>query len=357
MDVNLTGTFLCCREAAKVMIPQGRGSIVNIASVGAFISFRPAHGQVVPYTTSKAAIVHMTQDLAAQWSEKGIRVNAIAPGQVESGMTYTLDDAHRKDVVDSILFGPDRQSGGGCRGPGDARIGCRQFHHWPDLSRRRRPGTRVERQGIRVKADDRFILPAVLREQYYRAGQWRSEDLWTSFVAVAARRPQATAFVDGERRITFAALGREAERFSCALREQGLKPGDVAVIHGRHCIESNISILGGAHSGVVVALLPHLFSTDQIRGVLDNTGARVLVSLGEPAEVERARQATRERPLAAFVVADTAKASDAPADGSVTTWSAFLTSGDGRKKHMSHDRPMHSCCSCSHRGRPASPRA
>lgn len=105
MDVNLTGTFLCCREAAKVMIPQGRGSIVNIASVGAFISFRPAHGQVVPYTTSKAAIVHMTQDLAAQWSEKGIRVNAIAPGQVESGMTYTLDDAHRKDVIDSILLG------------------------------------------------------------------------------------------------------------------------------------------------------------------------------------------------------------------------------------------------------------
>lgn len=105
MDVNLTGTFLCCREAARAMIPQGRGSIINVASVGAYISYRPKFGQVVPYTTSKAAIVHLTQDLAAQWAEKGIRVNAIAPGQVESGMTYTLTESYRQGVIDSILLG------------------------------------------------------------------------------------------------------------------------------------------------------------------------------------------------------------------------------------------------------------
>jgi gluconate 5-dehydrogenase len=104
MDVNLTGTYLCCREAARAMIPRGGGSIINIASVGAFISYRPAFGQVVPYTTSKAAIVHLTQDLAAQWAAKGIRVNAIAPGQVESGLTYTLEDSYRQSVVDSILL-------------------------------------------------------------------------------------------------------------------------------------------------------------------------------------------------------------------------------------------------------------
>jgi gluconate 5-dehydrogenase len=105
MDVNLTGTFLCCREAARVMIPQGRGSIINVASVGAYLSYRPKFGQVVPYTTSKAAIVHLTQDLAAQWAERGIRVNAIAPGQVESGMTYTLEESYRQSVIDSILLG------------------------------------------------------------------------------------------------------------------------------------------------------------------------------------------------------------------------------------------------------------
>lgn len=103
MDVNVTGTFLCCREAARAMIPRG-GSIINVASVGAFISYTPEYGQIVPYTTSKAAIVHLTQDLAAQWAAKGIRVNAIAPGQVESGLTYTLSDSHRQSVIDSILL-------------------------------------------------------------------------------------------------------------------------------------------------------------------------------------------------------------------------------------------------------------
>lgn len=104
MDVNVTGTFICCREAARAMIPRGGGSIINVASVGAFISYRPQYGQIVPYTTSKAAIVHLTQDLAAQWADKGIRVNAIAPGQVESGMTYTLADSYRQSVIDSILL-------------------------------------------------------------------------------------------------------------------------------------------------------------------------------------------------------------------------------------------------------------
>lgn len=104
VDVNLTGTFLACRHAARHMIAAGRGTIVNIASVGAFISYRPEDGQVVPYTTSKAAIVHLTQDLAAQWAEHGIRVNAIAPGSLGTGMTETLADDVRDKVVSRILL-------------------------------------------------------------------------------------------------------------------------------------------------------------------------------------------------------------------------------------------------------------
>ncbi|WP_019517660.1 SDR family NAD(P)-dependent oxidoreductase [Sphingomonas sp. Mn802worker] len=115
MDVNVTGTFLACRHAARHMITQGQGAIINIASVGAFISYRPDAGQVVPYTTSKAAIVHLTSDLAAQWAEHGIRVNAIAPGSIETGMTETLDPAIQEKTRAGILLGrfgrPDEVSG------------------------------------------------------------------------------------------------------------------------------------------------------------------------------------------------------------------------------------------------------
>jgi len=104
MDVNVTGTFLACRHAARHMIPNGGGAIVNIASVGAFISYQPDAGQVVPYTTSKAAIVHLTSDLAAQWARDGIRVNAIAPGSIETGMTETLDPAIQEKTREGILL-------------------------------------------------------------------------------------------------------------------------------------------------------------------------------------------------------------------------------------------------------------
>jgi len=73
-----------------------------------------------------------------------------------------------------------------------------------------------------------------------------------------------------------------------------------------------------------------MFSADQIRGVLDNTGARFLVALGETAEIERARQAGGERRLAAFVVADSVQLHETPSGGPVTRWSAFLASGNGR---------------------------
>jgi gluconate 5-dehydrogenase len=104
VDVNLTGTFLACRQVARRMIASGGGAIINIASVGAFLSYVPEAGQVVPYTTTKAAIVHLTQDLAAQWAAHNIRVNAIAPGSVESGMTDTLNEDVRQRLLSRILL-------------------------------------------------------------------------------------------------------------------------------------------------------------------------------------------------------------------------------------------------------------
>jgi gluconate 5-dehydrogenase len=104
VDVNLTGTFLSCRHAARYMIPRQSGVMINIASVGAFLSYTPEAGQVVPYTTTKAAIVHLTQDLAAQWACHGIRVNAIAPGSVRTGMTETLKEDVREKLLSRILL-------------------------------------------------------------------------------------------------------------------------------------------------------------------------------------------------------------------------------------------------------------
>ena len=104
VDVNLTGTFLACRHAARHMIARGGGAMINIASVGAFLSYTPDAGQVVPYTTTKAAMVHLTSDLAAQWAHHGIRVNAVAPGSVETGMTETLDETIQQKLLDGILL-------------------------------------------------------------------------------------------------------------------------------------------------------------------------------------------------------------------------------------------------------------
>lgn len=104
VDVNLTGTFLACRHAARHMIAHGGGAMINIASVGAFLSYTPDAGQVVPYTTTKAAMVHLTSDLAAQWAQHGIRVNAVAPGSVETGMTETLTEGIQQKLLDGILL-------------------------------------------------------------------------------------------------------------------------------------------------------------------------------------------------------------------------------------------------------------
>lgn len=105
MQVNLTGAFLASQAAARHMLRRGSGSIINIASTGGMTSFMPNMAQIVPYTTSKAALIHLTADLAAQWAAQGVRVNAIAPGSFESGMLLSVDAARRDALCSRIPAG------------------------------------------------------------------------------------------------------------------------------------------------------------------------------------------------------------------------------------------------------------
>ncbi len=77
IDVNVTGTFLCSRAAARIMAQRGAGAIVNVASVDALAS--SAQG-LTHYTTSKHAIAGLTRSLAMELAPHGVRVNAVCPG-------------------------------------------------------------------------------------------------------------------------------------------------------------------------------------------------------------------------------------------------------------------------------------
>ena len=96
LDVNGTGTFLCCQAFGRAMLARGNGRIVNIASVSGLIGQDPDLMDAVGYTASKGAVVALTRDLAVKWARRGVTVNAVAPAFFPTRMTKGLIDHHEE---------------------------------------------------------------------------------------------------------------------------------------------------------------------------------------------------------------------------------------------------------------------
>ncbi len=81
IDLNVTGLFLLTQAVAKTaFLPQGKGAVVNVASIEGLQGHHPDRPGTIAYNTAKGAVINMTRALAAEWGPRNIRVNALAPG-------------------------------------------------------------------------------------------------------------------------------------------------------------------------------------------------------------------------------------------------------------------------------------
>ena len=103
IEVNLTSTFEMCQLAGRVMLEQGRGKIVNIASMYAYFG----GVRVAAYTASKAGVAQLTKALANEWASRGVNVNAIAPGYVKTQMNSHVwgDPVRSAEIIGRLPAG------------------------------------------------------------------------------------------------------------------------------------------------------------------------------------------------------------------------------------------------------------
>jgi NAD(P)-dependent dehydrogenase (short-subunit alcohol dehydrogenase family) len=104
MEVNLFGPFLCCRAFGRIMLQQGSGSIVNVASVAGLLGVADR----AAYNASKHGLVGLTRTLAAEWGGRGVRCNAVCPGWVKTPMDDSAQDAglyRDSDIINRVPLG------------------------------------------------------------------------------------------------------------------------------------------------------------------------------------------------------------------------------------------------------------
>ncbi len=101
LDINLTGTFYCCREAVPAMIRARYGRIVNIASV---VGQMGNAGQA-NYVASKAGMIGLTKSMAREFAGRQVTVNAVTPGFIDTEMTRILPDSAREKLLSIVPLG------------------------------------------------------------------------------------------------------------------------------------------------------------------------------------------------------------------------------------------------------------
>jgi NAD(P)-dependent dehydrogenase (short-subunit alcohol dehydrogenase family) len=97
-DVNVVGVFLCCQAEGRVMLPRGKGTIINIASISGTIVNRGINQ--VHYNSSKSAVIQMSKSLAMEWADRGIRINVISPGYTRTPMNIRPEVADQMKIFE-----------------------------------------------------------------------------------------------------------------------------------------------------------------------------------------------------------------------------------------------------------------
>ena len=106
IDLNVTGLFLLTQAVARsAFLKQGKGAVINVASVEGLQGHHPDRPGTIAYNTAKGAVVNMTRALAAEWGPRNIRVNALAPGFFPSKMTKVLLEKHGDEVLRETPLG------------------------------------------------------------------------------------------------------------------------------------------------------------------------------------------------------------------------------------------------------------